>query len=53
MMSIRIINWGSMRMGFSRAAYIVARAKQRRATRPFAETQSVPLLGSIAPAAIN
>jgi hypothetical protein len=41
-----------VQIGFSRAAYIVARAHHRCATRPFAKTQSVPS-PTTAPAAIT
>jgi hypothetical protein len=34
--------YADFQMGLSRAAYIVARAYHRCATRPFANTQSVP-----------
>src|SRR5215471_3298763 len=38
--------YAGFQMGLSRAAYIVARARYRCATRPFAKTQPVPHLGS-------
>jgi len=50
--AITVSRYAEVQIGFSRVAYIVARAHHRCATRPFAKTQSVPS-STVAPEVIN